>query len=221
MRWLFLITLSVATIPLSGQSADRAATTASSTASGGKAGFVASLVRPFAPAAKGPISSREKFHDYLDSTFSWIPLASNATTAAIAFGLDHPVEWHQDAPGYARRLGDKLARNTIRTSVTYPTSLLFHEDNRYFASGRSRIPGRVLFAVSSPFRARRPSGRYSFSVSSSTGIVASNLTALAWAPPSWRTPGSVMRGIGYSYLGISGLNVFREFVPDILRALRR
>jgi hypothetical protein len=221
MRRLSCIALAVGLVPsLFGQSADRAASTAA-TASGGKAGFVASVIRPLRPAAERPLSRREKFRDYVDSTFSWVPLASNAATAAITFGLDNPVEWEQDAGGYAKRLGDKLARNTIRTSVTYPTSLLLREDNRYFASGRSGVPGRVLFALSSPFRARRPGGHYSFSFSSSAGILASNFTALGWAPPSWRSASSVTRGIGYSYLGISGLNIFREFVPDILRALHR
>lgn len=179
------------------------------------------LLSPFSPDVPGPQSGGEKFREYLQSMFGVVPLSTNAATAAIAFGLDSPTEWEQDAAGYGRRLGNNVGYNVARHSIAYPAALLLREDNRYFQSGKSGAGKRVLFAVSSPFRARRPGGRYFFSFSTTGGIVGGNLVAQTWAPPSWQGPGRVMRGVGLSYAGIAGLNVFREFVPDLMRRLSR
>jgi hypothetical protein len=183
--------------------------------------LIVRVLQPFAPAPDQPQAGREKFHAYVSSTVGVLPLLGEATNAAISFGLGTPREWEQDLSGYGKRFGNNMAYNAIRTSVTYPTSLLFREDNRYFASGKSGVSGRILFAATSPFRTRRPNGKYSFSFSTTTGIVTANLVTNTWAPPSWQGPGRVARNIGLSYAGISGLNVFREFVPDLIRRFRR
>ena len=47
----------------------------------------------------------------------------------------------------------------------------FHEDNRYFASGKDSKIRRVLHAALSPFEARRKDGRVGFSYSNVPGVV--------------------------------------------------
>ena len=210
-RIIFLLFLPT----LAAQTADRTLP-----ASQEQPGLVVRLLEPFRPSDPKPQTGREKFHDYVSSTVGVIPLLGEAANAAITFGLDRPPEWGQGMKGYGKRLGNNLAYNAIRTSVTYPTAVLFHEDNRYFGSGKRNFAGRVAFALTSPFRARRPSGHYSFSFSTTTGIVAANAATYAWAPPSWRGPANVAGNLGLSYAGIAGLNVFREFVPDLIGHFR-
>jgi hypothetical protein len=218
MRGLRFATLALAGLQaLSGQTA---APTAAG-GSGGKARLAVRLLEPFRPAEYRPQTGREKLHDYVSRTIGWAPLVRSAAGAAIGFGLGRPPEWEQDAAGYGKRLGDRLAYTAIRNTITYPASLLLREDNRYFGSGRSGSWSRVAFAVTSPFRARKPDGRYRFSISSSAGVVGANMASIAWSPPSGREPAAVARRIGLSFAAISGLNVFREFVPDILRRLRK
>lgn len=213
MRWGIFVLL----VPgLFAQTANR-----TTPAQQGEPGFIERTLAPFGPSEPTPQTGRQKFHDYVQSTVGVVPLLGEAANAAISFGLARPPEWEQDLRGYGQRFGNNLAYNAIRTTVTYPTSLLLHEDNRYFASGKRTVAGRVAFAATSPFRTRRPSGKYSFSFSTATGIVVANVATNAWAPPSWRGPGSVVRNIGLSYAGISGLNIFREFVPDLIRRFKR
>jgi hypothetical protein len=201
---------------LAAQTADRA--TPASTA---EAGFVVRALELFQPSPPKSQNGREKFHDYVMSTVGAASLLGEAFNAAVSFGLDSPAEWELDLGGYGKRFGNNMAYNAIRATVTYPSSLLLREDNRYFASGRKGVAGRVLFAATSPFRARRAGGRYSFSFSTAAGIVTANVAANAWAPPGWRGPGRVARNVGLSYAGISGLNIFREFVPDLIGRFRR
>ncbi len=213
MRWSVIFLL----VPgLAAQTADRAVS-----APPAKPGLAVRLLQPFAPSQPTAQTGRQKFHDYVMSTVGVTPLLGEAINAGITLGLDHPVEWGQGWSGYGKRLGNNLAYNSIRTTVTYPVAMLLHEDNRYFGSGKERIADRIGFAVTSPFRTRRPNGRYSFSFSTATGIVTANVATNAWAPPSWRGPGMVAKNIGISYAGIAGLNVFREFVPDLIRLFRK
>src|SRR5262249_26624349 len=132
-----------------------------------------------------------------------------------------PPEWGQGAAGYGRRLANNLAYNVARNTITYGLSSATHEDTRYFASGKVANRSRIAHALQSPVMARHEDGRDSFSFSNTAGIVGAKLMALTWAPPSWRTPGSVATGMAWSYGGTAALNLVREYVPDLIRRIRK
>lgn len=183
-------------------------------------GAAVRALRLFEPFQPTPLTQKVRFRLYVESTFGPLPIVTQAASAGIFQALDRPPEWGQGAAGYGRRLADGLAYNAVRTTLTYGTSILFHEDNRYIASGRTHAGGRILFALASPFCARTDSGKHRFSISTTTGIVGGAVISRTWEPPSWHGAANIGRSIGYGYAGIAGLNLFREFVPDLIRRLK-
>src|SRR5713226_426034 len=173
------------------------------------------LLGVLAPAEQTPLTARQQFHDFAMSTVGPVQIFSAAASAGISQWIDSPPEWRQGGSGYARRLGNNLAFNGVRTTLTYGFAASLHEDNRYFGSGRSGFGSRLLYALTSPAIARKDGGNRTVSISSLAGIVGASAISRAWSPPSWQGVDNIGRSIGLTYLGMAGFNVAREFVPDI------
>jgi hypothetical protein len=146
--------------------------------------------------------------------FVWV---AEAAGAGILQARNSPWEWGQGGDAYGRRFGNNMAFNGIRQTISYGLSELVHEDNRYFASNKSSIPGRVGYVLISPVTARRPSGRRTFSISAFSGLAGASAISREWAPQSWQSAGAVGRNFLWGYAGTAGLNALREFLPGIRR----
>jgi hypothetical protein len=167
-----------------------------------------------------PISSKQRLHEYLDGTIGHYQLFRAAASALVSQELDSPHEWGQGVAGYARRFGNDLAENGVRSTLTFAYSYALHEDNRYFASGKSNAALRILHAALSPFEAHRADGSVRFSFSNAAGVVSASLISRTWAPPSWQGGANIGRNIGLTFAGQAAFNAFREFVPDLLHGRR-
>jgi hypothetical protein len=192
-----------------------------STAQPSGSGIVAKTLRMLAPDEDTPLTAKGRLRAYLMDSIGPARLIGEAAAAGVEQGMDSPKEWHQGAKGFAERFGDNLAYNGVRTSLTYGTSILFHEDNRYFASGKKTFWGRLGHALISPAVARRYDGSETVSISSLTGIVGASTISRAWVPPSWQGGTNIVRSIGYTYAGMAGMNLVREFVPDLIQRFGR
>jgi hypothetical protein len=128
-------------------------------------------------------------------------------------GMHRPDEWRLGSSGYARRVTSQMAQNGVHTTLTYSASVLFNEDNRYLACACQGFGPRLGHALVSTFTARR-NGHGVLSVSSTTGVVGSSLISRAWMPPNWRHGRNIAESIGFGFLGIAAMNVFREFLPQ-------
>jgi len=166
-------------------------------------------VSPDAP----PITQKQRLSNYLMATIGPVPIFRAAATAAYEQGLHRPDEWQLGSYGYAKRVGSQMAQNGVRTTLTYATSSLLREDNRYFACACQGFGPRLGHALKSTFTARR-NGREVFSVSSTTGIVGSSVISRVWMPPSWQGGRNVGESIGFGFLGAAAMNVVREFLPQ-------
>jgi len=185
-----------------------------------RSGLLVKSLRLLEPAKPGRQTRKEKLHDYLMAVGGPVPVFAAAGSAGIGQAINSPVEWGQGASGYAKRFANDLAYNGVRWTLAYTTAPLFHEDIRYFASGKTGVKGRVAHALLSPVLARKEDGREVFSYSGATGIVGASLISRAWSPDSWQHGGNIGKSIAWTYLGTAGLNVFREFTPDLIRALQ-
>jgi len=115
------------------------------------------------------LTERRRFHLYLMSTVGPVPFLAEAAGAGIGQWENSPKEWGQGWGAYGERFGSNLAYNGVRGTITYGTSILFHEDNRYFASHRHGLWARAAYAVRSTVTAQHSDGRTAFSISSVTG----------------------------------------------------
>ena len=145
------------------------------------------------PAQSTPLTAAQRWHDYWVATIGPGTVLSEAVSAGFGQWENSPPEWGQGGSGYGDRVANELAYNAVRTTLTYGTSELFHEDNRYFASGKRTVAGRVSYALASPVTARRRSGRRSISISGVTGIAGVSLISRAWSPASWKSETRVKR----------------------------
>jgi len=183
--------------------------------------FVVKVLRLAEPAQYTRLTAKEKFEQYLLASIGPAPDIGEAASAGISQLADSPSEWGQGAAGYGRRVANNVAYNVVRQTITYGISIPAHEDTRYFASNEDTAKERIRHALLSPVMARRPDGRDHFSYSNTAGIVGANLIQLSWAPPSWRTPGTLATGMMWSYAGTAALNLVREYVPDLIRKMKK
>ena len=162
------------------------------------------------------LTERRRFHLYLMSTVGPVPILAEAAGAGIGQWENSPKEWGQGWDAYGQRFGSNLAYNGVRQTITYGTSILFHEDNRYYASHKHGLWKRTGYAVLSTFTARHPDGRTTFSISSVTGVVGASAISSIWGPASFRGSANISHNAGISFGAIAGFNLVREFLPDLL-----
>jgi hypothetical protein len=160
-----------------------------------------------------PITQKQRFINYLLNTVGPVPIFKAAAIAGYEQGMHRPEEWRLGSSGYGKRVASQMAQNGAHSTLTYGASVLLNEDNRYFACACQGFGPRLGHALASTFTARR-NGREVFSVSSTTGVVGASLISRAWMPPSWRHGRNIGDSIGFGFLGIAAMNVFREFLPQ-------
>ncbi len=127
-----------------------------------------------------------------------------------------PKEWGQGAGAFEERFESNLAYNGVRQTITYGTSILFHEDNRYFASHKHGVWARTGYALRRTVTAQHPDGREMFSVSSVVGVVGASAAASVWGPRSWEGVDGIAKNAGISFATTAAFNIVREFLPGLL-----
>jgi hypothetical protein len=213
----FLITASVAFAQLAPTNeADRAALPTPQSSDG----FVVKTLRVFGPFERTPLTEKERFRLYVANTVGFPTLAGEAVSAAYSQAIDSPHEWGQGMTGYGKRFASNMGYNAVRQTISYAASIPLHEDNRYFGSGRETVKGRIMYALASPLIAHKPNGRATFSFSAAAGLAGAAVIPRYWYPPSWRGIGNAFPNAGWTYAGTAAANLFREFVPDIIRRIK-
>ncbi len=179
-------------------------------------GIVGKLMGIVGPSEPSQMTEEKRFHLYVLSVAGPVPLLGEAVGAGFSQWENSPKEWGQGWGAYGERFGSNLAYNAVRQTITYGTSIAFHEDNRYFASHKHGFWARTGYAVLSTVTARHPDGRQAFSVSSVTGIVGASAISSIWGPRSWQGVGNISENAGISFATTAGFNIVREFLPDLL-----
>jgi hypothetical protein len=173
------------------------------------------------PVEYAPITPKVRFQEYVLNTVGPLPVFGEAVGAGIGQWGNSPEEWGQGWGAFGKRYGSNLAYNGVRTTIAYGLAEVLHEDNRYFSSHRVGTGSRVMYALRSTFTARHPDGRTTFSVSGVTGVIGAGALSSIWGPASWKGPGNIAGNVAISFATTAGLNVVREFLPDLLRRKKR
>lgn len=184
-------------------------------------GYIVKLLRPMAPSAQTPPTAKTRLKEYENDTIGTYVILREAAIAGVGQWMNSYHEWGQGMEGYGKRFGNDLAINATHYTISYGAETLFHEDNRYFASGQTSFKGRLLYALVSPFRTHYQDGTAGFSYSNVIGVVGAGFISRAWASPSERGPAHAGYTIGYAFAEGAALNSIREFVPDIIRKLQK
>lgn len=177
-------------------------------------------LRPEPPSS---ISHELTFHErmgiYRSSVLSITTFASPALGAGIDQWQDDPTEWGQGMAGYGRRFGSALGRNLANKTLIFGVSALDKEDPRYFASESDGFASRTKHAAVSAFVSYKEDGSRMPAYAHFAGAYGSSFLAMTWYPPSQSTAHHALVQ-GTTKLAMNaGMNVLREFWPDIKRHL--
>ena len=218
--------MAVAWLPLAiaqsehGPNADQSAFSSSSLATRNNDSFADRFLALAGPAKPKRLTEKERFQQYALDTAGPFPLFGEAVGAGLSQWMNSPKEWGQGWGAFGKRYASDLAYNAVRQTIAYGVSTVFHEDYRYFASVRQGFWPRAGHALVSTFTARHPDGRDTFSMSSVTGVAGASAISSIWGPSSTKGVENIAANAGISFAVTAGLNVAREFLPDILHKHR-
>jgi hypothetical protein len=116
------------------------------------------------------LSSVEKFHLFLTSTFSPVSIGIFAAQAGVTQAENEFPAYGQGMQGYGKRFGAALADGTsngLFRIYVYPT--LLKEDPRYFRLGEGNFGHRLVYGLEQSFVCHTDKGGRSFNFSNILG----------------------------------------------------
>ena len=170
-----------------------------------------------------PLTAAEKFKVTTRSSFDPVNFVWHAALAGIGQAENSEAGYGQGAAGYAKRFAAHFADGTIEnftTEAIFPS--LFHQDPRYFQSGKGGIRRRTVYALSRIVLTRSDSGQSQFNYSEILGsATAAGISTYSYHPRGDRNLLNAASVWG-SEVGYDALNYWiKEFWPDIRRKLHR
>src|SRR6202163_1470956 len=168
-----------------------------------------------------PLTTKQKFAVVTRSSFDYIQVPWYAFLAGISQAENSEPGYGQGGAGYGNRFGAAAADGTIEnywTSAILPS--VFHQDPRFFQSGKGGFWRRTGYAMSRIVVTRSDSGTNQFNVSEVFGsAIAAGISTYSYHPHADKTlsnAASVWESqIGYHPVTI----VLKEFWPDIRRKI--
>jgi hypothetical protein len=167
------------------------------------------------------LEPRDKFILFVYDSFDPLSLLAAGFNAGLDQAHNNDPTFGQGAQGYAKRFGANLAGQTslrFFTDFAYPT--IFSEDPRYYRLAHGSGQRRFLHAVGHVFVAHRDNGKHMFNFSEWMGTTSAVVLSNTYHPGNERGFAPAARQVGYSVLTDMGLDIVREFWPEIARKLR-
>jgi hypothetical protein len=170
-----------------------------------------------------PLTAKQKFQVTARSVFDPVNFAWFALLAGISQAENSEPGYHQGMAGYAKRygafMGDGIIEN-FSTQAVMPA--LFHQDPRFFQSGKGGFWRRTGYAVTRIFVTRGDSGKSEFNFSEILGsAAAAGISTYTYHPVGDRTLTNTASVWG-SQVGYDALTyVIKEFWPDLRRKMNK
>lgn len=168
-----------------------------------------------------PLTARERVKVYSEDLFSPFHIFMAGAAAGITQAQNVPPEWGQGAVGYGRRFANYYAYALTSDMLQMAGEDLLHEDNLYYGSGERGVWKRVKYAVKSSVLARGADGSQHLSISQIGSTAGAAFISRLWQPKDDRTAGDGAVSFGISMATNAGVNVIREFLPDVTRHIFR
>lgn len=180
-------------------------------------------VQPELPLVYTPLTADQKFHIFVQQTYSIYTVANTAFDAGWAQLTDDWPAYGQGAEGYGKRYGALLANHEAGSffeNFLFPTVL--RQDPRYFRMGPSHsLFARAPYAMSRVLITRSDSGHNTFNSSLLLGLLFVDGLTNAYYPRPQRGFGDTMSRFGGGVLSSAETNLLREFMPDMMRIFHK
>jgi hypothetical protein len=139
--------------------------------------------------------------------------------AAFDQWRDRPSQWGEGWGPYGGRYGSHLAQYVVQRSIMFPVQTIDHEDTRFFPSARKTYKGRLADAFVHTVWRHNDSGGMMPAYSEFLGDYGAAVVSRFWWPRQYHNGSSIFVAGSDTVLIDAGINVFREFTPDIKRWL--
>lgn len=177
---------------------------------------------PLAARAEEPITNRARFNLYTRDVFGPLSLLSSGYSAMLNHLENQPAEWEQGAAGYGRRIASEVGRTAVQETIELGAGTLLHEDPRYRRKGTGSVLRRGWYALNSTLVYRTPEGAVRPAMARVGGIYGGAMVAAAaWYPDRYRATGDGVRMANIRLGTSAGMNLLREFWPDLKRIFKR
>ncbi len=175
---------------------------------------------PFRMISK-PLNGSEKAVYYLRETYGPLSVVSSLAGAGINQARDDVPEWGQGMEGYGKRFSSSFGHKAVKRSIQFGIGAFLHEDPRYFASARSGIWPRAIYAVGQTFVSHKDFGGIRPGYSRFIGIVGGVYVSRQWHPADDRTAEGYISAVASSIGWDVAKSVFAEFWPDLKKLFHR
>jgi hypothetical protein len=164
-----------------------------------------------------PLTPKERLAVYAKDLFGPFHLLLAGVSAGVTQLQDSPKEWGEGAQGFGIRYANYYGIALIGSVLQMGGEDLLHEDNLYYGSGEHGLWRRMKYAVKSSVLARSADGTQHFSVSQVGSTAAASFISRIWQPRSSDSAADGAKNFGISMATNAGINVVREFLPDVTR----
>ncbi len=166
-------------------------------------------------------TDRHRVRDFLQDTLGSGALAKSAFAAGADHFANDPPEWRQGTKAYSRRLASRFGRLAIQNSVELGLGVVLHKDMKYRRCDCEGFLRRTSHALVSSFTVGTRNGGRILLPAKIASQYAGAIISTAWYPDRYTAGGDGVRAGTLSVASTIGLNVLREFWPDIRRFFRR
>jgi hypothetical protein len=158
--------------------------------------------------------------DSIRRLFSVQAVTSTLPAAALEQIHDWPDEWGRHGSGFAKRVGSLYAQFVIGVAIEDSVKALDHENTHFTRLGQGNFFRRTAHVVTSTVLAHKPDGSRMFAWSLPANAYGSWAIATLWSPREYRNAASIAEWGTAGMGATAGLNLFREFWPDLKSVFR-
>jgi hypothetical protein len=132
----------------------------------------------------------------------------------------YPPDWRQGAQAFGRNYGDAFEQRAAAHFGQFATGVITREDPRYVPSTSHNFFARSIHAFSFTLIDRSDSGRRMPAISNFVGAAAGGFIGNTYLPAGYNNVVHARQRITIQFAAFAGGNLFREFAPDMPRAIR-
>jgi hypothetical protein len=174
----------------------------------------AQSVADSARQATFPLTSAERWHDYVHDEVGPFALAGTAVGAGIGTLNHSPGWWERSPEGYGYRLGAAFAAHTADVSVRDGLAAVMHQNLHYIPCGCHNVFARAGHAVISSVLGVNDQGERVFALPTVVGGYAGGLTTAALYQHEYGIAGGLRLGTA-SLAGHALGNLAKEFIVPL------
>ncbi len=161
-----------------------------------------------------PLTFKERFTDYRQSTFYPTALIFPALTAGFSQLRDYPTEWRQGGQGYGKRLLSSYGNLVVGNTISFSVAALDREDLRYVRSTypKKAILRRAGYAIGHTFVSPLEGSGRTFAWSRLAGAYGAGFVSNTWYPAGHSTVHNAVYLGSFNLATDVGFNLLREFI---------